>query len=892
MYLVSTILAICLGSISIAGPLSSATDATGARQVLILHSYYIHDVFAELTQGGMDETFARSGLQVEVFVEQMDTNRLQPGPLYAAKLAELLKSKYAQTRFDVIIACDNDALDFLRMYRDELFPGVPIVFEGISDFHAGMLDNRADITGIAENRDTAAALSVIRQVRPRVAHIVAITDNTATGQAERAAMTSTVPRMPEGMSLSFLSLGDLTLEELGDRLAVLDQDNAVLLLHASVDHEGRAYSAKETTPYLSRRATVPVFVVSDARVGLGALGGLVTSAYAAGTTSAEMALSIMRGTDIRTIPVLLKAPTRTIFDFVVMKRFGISERNIPADSSIINRPLSILDLYRHQVIAAGVAFLIVTSFVIALALEVLRRRRVEASLRKSQNTIAGILDSVPQGVFWKNREGVYLGCNEVFAKAVGLGHSSALVGRTDFDLSWSREEAEAYRADDAEVVNGNKPKRHIIEPLRQADGNLRLIDTTKVPLLDECRQISGVLGVYEDITDRKKAEEEHVKLLEQLQQSAKMEAVGRLAGGVAHDFNNLLTAIGGNVELAKEDLRSPENLSHYLDEVKKAADSAASLTKQLLAFSRKQIIEPKVIDLNELIGHLQKMLERLIGEDISLQTILAEDLGSVRVDPGQFEQVLVNLAVNARDAMPDGGTLVIESTNVSLDEHYCATHTQVAPGPFVRVAVTDTGLGMTADVKNRLFEPFFTTKTKGRGTGLGLATTFGSITQMGGSIEVYSEVGLGTTFKIYIPRVETPSTPLMPAKPHTGIKGGRESVLLVEDDASVRGLTVTMLQRLGYAVRSAANGAEALKQAGENNEPVDLLITDVVMPGMNGRELSERLLTIYPKLKVLFASGYTENIIVHRGLVDENLNFIAKPYSMQALASKLRQVLE
>ena len=440
-------------------------------------------------------------------------------------------------------------------------------------------------------------------------------------------------------------------------------------------------------------------------------------------------------------------------------------------------------------------------------------------------------------------------------------------------------------------MNNNRPRRHIVESSRLPDGSRRWTDTTKLPLTDETGQVYGVLGVYDDITERRQAEEERAKLLEQLQQSAKMEAVGRLAGGVAHDFNNLLTAILGNVELARSDLHSPSELDHYLGEVQKAAESAASVTRQLLAFSRKQIIEPRVVDLNELVTRLQKMLVRLIGEDVALQTVLAPALGSVKVDPGQFEQALVNLAVNARDAMPDGGTLLIETANVELDEHYCASHPQLVPGPFVLVAATDTGTGMSESVRSRLFEPFFTTKPKGRGTGLGLATTFGAVAQAGGTIEVYSEVGMGTTFKIYLPRVTQLPAGLPVGPPSELLLGRGEHVLLVEDDASVRALTAAMLDHLGYSVRPAPNGVEALKIASQRREQVDLLMTDVVMPGLNGRELAEGLLKLYPNAKVLFTSGYTENIIVHHGLVDPRLKFIAKPYSLQALATKLKEVL-
>jgi PAS domain S-box-containing protein len=410
---------------------------------------------------------------------------------------------------------------------------------------------------------------------------------------------------------------------------------------------------------------------------------------------------------------------------------------------------------------------------------------------------------------------------------------------------------------------------------------------------DEDGRLTRVTGVVQDITELRQSEEQRQALEGQLQQAMKMEAVGRLAGGIAHDFNNLLTGILGNVELALLDLAPDAPLAATLRTIGQAADSAAVLTRQLLAFSRKQIIEPRVVNLNDLIDNLHKMLVRVIGEDVTLRTVLSKDLHPVLVDPGQFQQVLLNLAVNARDAMPDGGTLVIETAEVELDEAYCAAHPEAQPGPFVMLAVSDTGHGMSDEVKSHLFEPFFTTKSMGRGTGLGLATTFGIVKQAGGSIEVYSEPGVGTSFKVYLPRAEGAATSVGTARGRKGaMPGGRETVLVVEDEAVVRDLVMGILNRLGYRVLAAANAEEALALARRHREPIDLLMTDVVMPGMNGRELAERLTVVHPETRVLYASGYTENVIVHHGVVDATLNFIGKPYSPQGLAMKIRDVLD
>jgi PAS domain S-box-containing protein len=395
-----------------------------------------------------------------------------------------------------------------------------------------------------------------------------------------------------------------------------------------------------------------------------------------------------------------------------------------------------------------------------------------------------------------------------------------------------------------------------------------------------------------DITDQKRAETEKEKLQAQLQQAMKMEAIGRLAGGVAHDFNNLLTVITGYSELLLQKIGKESPMHREVEEIKRAGERAASLTQQLLAFSRKQIIEPKVVHLDHLVAETHKMLTRLIGENITLQATTGKSLGSVKIDPGQFQQILMNLVVNARDAMPGGGKIVIETASVDLDEGYCALHPYVKPGRFVMLAVSDTGTGMSDEVKAHIFEPFFTTKEIGSGTGLGLATTYGAVHQAGGTIEAHSEVGLGTTFKIYLPRVEEQVIEPVNDDRTTDLPGGTETVLIVEDESILRDLCVRILEQLGYRVLQARNGAEAIAKVQGYGDRIDLLLTDVVMPGMNGGELATQLVLHNPEMKVLFTSGYTEDVISHHGVLAEGVSFIGKPYTPSALARKIRGVLE
>ncbi len=395
----------------------------------------------------------------------------------------------------------------------------------------------------------------------------------------------------------------------------------------------------------------------------------------------------------------------------------------------------------------------------------------------------------------------------------------------------------------------------------------------------------GLVGVTRDITARKWLEE-------QLLQAQKMEVVGRLAGGVAHDFNNLLTAIIGYSELLWNSMGENNQLRPDVAEIKKAGDRAAWLTRQLLAFSRRQVMQPQLLNLNTVVDNMGKMLQRVIGEDIDLVIHPGADLGQVMVDPGQIEQVILNLAVNARDAMPQGGRLTIETANVDLDQAYARLHAEVEAGPYIMLAMSDTGCGMEAATRSHIFEPFFTTKEVGKGTGLGLSTVYGIIKQSGGHIWVYSELGRGTTFKIYLPRLERALevTPTIEAPEICSL--GRETILLVEDEDVVRLVACKILQRSGYTVLEARDASEALKICEQHQDPIHLLLTDLVMPGMNGRELAKRLSSWRPELKVLFMSGYAEDVFLNQGKFGQALSYIQKPFQVNALTRKVRELLD
>jgi two-component system, cell cycle sensor histidine kinase and response regulator CckA len=524
-----------------------------------------------------------------------------------------------------------------------------------------------------------------------------------------------------------------------------------------------------------------------------------------------------------------------------------------------------------------------------MQMEIVERRRTEEALRESEERFRELYDNAPVGYHELDVEGRITSINQTELEMMGYVYEE-MIGQPIWKFNVEEETA---RQQVHSLLAGN------VSSLRDRERTLRRKDGAPFPVLIEDRllrddegQVRGIRSTIQDITEQKKAEEKMVSLQEQLRQSQKMEAVGRLAGGIAHDFNNLLTVIQGHCELSL--LQLPENnpMREDIVEINKAADRAANLTRQLLAFSRRQIMEMKIIDLNSLVRELEKMLRRVMGEDIELVTVLEKDLGKIKMDPGQMEQVILNLAVNARDAMPAGGKFILETANVYIDEEYARTHISVEPGPHVVLAVTDTGSGMSPQIKDRLFEPFFTTKEKGKGTGLGLSTVYGIMKQSGGNIWVYSEAGHGTTFKIYMPRVDQEADPLPRRDETVSMLYGNETILLVEDESSVRGLAARVLRHQGYRILEAINGSEALKMAEKHKERIHLLLTDVIMPQIGGKELFDQLKPLRPDLKVLFMSGYTDNAIVQQGTLSPGIAFLQKPFSPIFLTHRVREILE
>ena len=521
-------------------------------------------------------------------------------------------------------------------------------------------------------------------------------------------------------------------------------------------------------------------------------------------------------------------------------------------------------------------------YVVGALSDVTESKRVHEELRQSEARFKDIFDHAPVGYHELDAEGRVIRVNRTELEMLGYSVEEML-GRHVWEFVEDKElSSQRVRA----KLAGAVPLQQSYERIYlKKDGTPIVVVVQERLVRGNDGTITGILTTVQDITERKRAEDE-------LRQAQKMESVGRLAGGVAHDFNNMLGVILGHAELALEQVDREQPIHSDLTEIQAAATRSAGLTRQLLAFARKQTIAPKVLDLNETVGSMLTMLRRLIGEDIALRWQPGANLWPVKVDPSQIDQILTNLCINARDAIADVGKVTIETGNRTVGEDECADHPGFVPGAYVRLVASDDGCGMDKDTHAHLFEPFFTTKEMGKGTGLGLATVYGIVKQNDGFIYVYSEPGQGTTFTIYLPRHVGKAERAQTDDLAKSTARGHETILLVEDEPSILKLTTTMLERQGYIVLAAHTPGEAIRLAAEHAGQIDLLMTDVIMPEMNGRDLAKNLLGCYPDLKRLFMSGYTANVIAHHGALDAGVSFIQKPFSVKELAAKVRETLD
>ena len=940
---------------------------------------------------------------VVIYRENLDLARFE-GTGYRTDLEGWLHKKYQDRKMDAIVASGETAIDFIMKIHQTVWPRTPVIAVGTAGMETALLAGQTNVTGVSFEIDVTGTLKAAMRLCTNTRRIAFVSS------AENDLLElhkQDLEKVEDFCTNRFelIKLIGLTMAETKQRLANLSPDTIVFYDDVWMDASGQIFATRDALEELSSVSRAPIFSYSESYIGYGMVGGSCIGGRRLAAEVAGQIANVLRAGNASSVPVIRSASSQLVFDAREFQKYGLNESLLPPGSRVRFHTPTLWEAYHQLVIVIVAALAIQTGLIAALLLERRRKRQAELELFNSQQMLQTVLDTIPQRVFWKDRNSVFLGCNKPLVADCGFTDARTLVGKTDYDTV-AAPQADRFRADDRQVMETNQPKLNYEEPQTKLDGSVGWLRTNKVPLHDKDGRVIGVLGTYEDVTELKRMDEkvrqlsraveqspvsivitnkdgnieyinrkftevtgysfsealgknsralelvelpeevfqqmweclrnsqewrgefhsrkkngelfwefcvispifnaagdithylavkeditERKQLEEQLRQSQKMEAFGQLAGGVAHDFNNLLTIIQGNVTLL-QDSASPDQAGGLV-EIAKAAERAANLTRQLLTFSRRQVFQPKPLDLNEVVANTSKMLQRIIGEHIGLETHFAPGGAPIQADRTMMEQILINLAVNSRDAMAKGGRLVIQTATVALSEADAEANPKARPGSFIRLTVSDTGSGMAPETMKHIFEPFFTTKEVGKGTGLGLATVFGIVAQHYGWIEVESQLNSGTTFRIHLPRLAESEKSQTEFTHAPEVRGGKETILLVEDEEPVRSLARAVLEQKGYHIIEAASGQSALELWQQHRNTIDLLLTDMVMPGgVSGQELAAQLRAEKPGLKIIYSSGYTDEMLGENSPLRDNPNFMEKPFSPHKLLQHVRDCLD
>ena len=854
----------------------AALDADS--RILILNSYHPQynwtEQIVQAITGELENILPRENIEIEY----MDSRRRED-PAYYEMLYRLYKLKHqsAENAIDIIISTDDNAFNFLRKYRAEIFPGVPVVFCGINFFDPALDVEGRWFTGIVESDAISANIRMIRDIHPAVEDILILSDTTRLGKA-LSEVTRRFIQAAGADSGPDLQLWDhFSLEHLYNRLSKLSPNSVVFLNILQTDKNGRYFSYTDDLPHLSEICPVPVYGQWGIELGYGIVGGMLNDASRHGRNTAELAIRILEGENPADIPIQ-EAVYNPAFDYAQMRRFGIRNAQLPRESRIINEPVGFYQMHRKVILATSAIIIGLLFVVLTLLVNIRRRRHSETALRLSEQKYRRFFEEDLTADFIATPDGGLIDCNPAFARLFGFRSiieaiqfrlPDLFAHKSDYDTCMSmlrgQGNIEGY---EVELVGKKSRRINVIANLSGSRGGDGTLD-----------QIKGYLF---DITERKQLEQ-------QLLQSQKLEALGRLAGGVAHDFNNLTTTIVGYSEIALMKIPESHEYRKNFELIFEAGNKAAELTRQLLAFSRKQVMELKVLDIGSIINNLQAMLQSLINPNVVMRINTDKETQNIRADAGQIEQILLNLAVNANDAMPKGGTLTIETREVFLDDDSAGISMDVVPGIYVMLKMADTGSGMTPEVREHVFEPFFTTKETG--TGLGLSTIHGIVKQHKGHIFIYSEPGKGTEFNIYFPAAKGAAAEIRPETARA-LTSGTETILVVEDDAVVRELIRDILSPLGYRVLAAESGQQAIEIVKDKTGTIDLVLTDVIMPKMNGLQLAADLRELSPETLVVLMSGCADYVTAEGTDEAPKVEFIGKPLVPSKLTAKLREILD
>ncbi len=883
-----TVLAACLLT---ALPTSLHAEDNRVKKVLVLNSYHPGFAWSDGIMEGVKSEFKESGQNIKIDIEYMDTKKISDLKHYN-NLYRLYKYKIIKRDYDLILTSDDNAFSFVLKYHDKLVPSRPVVFCGLNALDKSLeteLSRHGGITGSVEMYDIMGNIDLILEIHPDVRQIVVISDNTVSSQTCKRKVQEAALQVPDSIKFNYLK-EDAYMEDILAKVRVLPLNSVVLLMSFFKDQEGKYYTPQAGGKIISENSPVPIYSAWDFYLGHGITGGLITNSNAQGKMGAKIALRILNGEKISNIPPTKKPANNYMFDYNELKRFGIKSSNLPENSIVINKPYSFYSEHKILIwwVVASITFLALIIF--ALVTNINTRRRAEAALRHSEDRMKAILKASPVGIgLVINRKLDW--ANETMCRLFGYKQGSQFgqsvrVFYPD-DKEYNRVGRKLY-TDIAKSGFGQVETRFVRKDGTTFDCRIHACS------LDSADPVKGQIIAVTDISDTKLFEA-------QLLQAGKMEAVGTLAGGTAHDFNNLLQAIIGYAQILLMDKTEKNPDFDRLKQIEKAARRGSELTQQLLIFSRNVETKLSPLNLNYEIKQAYKILKRTIPKMIDIKLRLGDNLKIINADSIQVEQVLMNLGVNSRDAMPDGGELIFETKNMYLDEEYCKTRLGVTPGEYVLMSVSDTGCGIDNEIIEHIFEPFFSTKETGKGTGLGLAMVYGIVENHGGHIECYSEQAKGTVFKIYFPVLMTESKIQVSEKKEEEIQGGSETILLVDDEEPILDIAESTLKRFGYTTITAENGEKAIEiinkintknKEKETGKKIDLVILDVSMPGMGGHQCLKELLKIDPNIKVIIASGYSATGKVEETIKSGASGFIGKPYRLTDMLKKVRDVID
>ncbi len=1004
--------------------LHSPAMASSAKQpkIFILDSYHHGYEWSANELDGLLSRLREVYPTLDPIVEHLDAKRRSEEDSINL-MKSLIRGKYADEKFDLVVALDNPALNLLLNHRNELFKGVPLIFGGINDFDFQMLESHENVTGVAQIMNVGQTIETALKLHPDTRKILVLHDYTSTGLAMRRELEKLAPNFSDKVKIIFSN--PMTFEEAIDEMRSIPADSLALILTFVTDRHGKTTSIDQSVKTLTSATDRPVYSTHFNAIGHGVVGGSVVGGMKHGRRVADMVLRILDGEEIDKIPVDTSGDSEHIFDYRQLDRFGIHSGILPDGSKIINRPLSFYEQHKTLTIGTISGAFILISFTVILLVSFVKLRKSHTQLQgvrnslslslreleRSQRFLEQIVENIPDMIFVKDVNNLrFVRFNKAGEELLGYGREE-LLGKNDYDF-FSKEQAEFFISKDREVISRKDVAEIEHEEISTKNRGRRILRTKKLPVLDSSGEPQFLLGISTDITEQKIAEDElksayirlhqvfesiigliiiidsktyeivyankfsealygkklegeicyeslnhmglpcnkcsmkkvielnglpyqreyfnpvlkkHLLITEriirwpdgrdvkfqfamdttdfrqsehekqqlqsQLLQAQKMEAVGTLAGGIAHDFNNLLQVVLGYSEVILA--RKNETDVDYRDvqKIREAGKRGASLVNSLLTFSRKVEAKNVLVNLNHQITSLGNLLSRTIPKDIQIDLRLNKDLYSILADPTQIDQILMNLALNARDAMPHGGTLTVETTNVKLDDDYCNHNLEAKPGEYVRMMICDTGHGMSEETLDHIFEPFFSTKEVGKGTGLGLATVYGVVKQLGGHIHCESRLHEGTTFSIFFPSASVTQHEQTEA-PIDQPLGGHETILLVDDEEEIRTLGSKILQEKGYEVILAANGVEALEVFRKQKHSISLVLLDLVMPEMDGLKCSRQILSLNPDAKILIASGFSVDVEVKNLLKKTTMGVVQKPYASTELLTAIRNALD